>query len=261
MRRPILALLVVLAAAGCATRAKVAPEAPPRTLPSAAELLDTLSARRAAVRAVRALARTSYASPEESRRVKQVLVAARPDRLRLDILSPFGVALVLAAGRGRMVVYEPGERTVYRGAASSANLQSFVPVDLPVGDAVDVLLVSPPMLVGAPATVSRDEVGLKLWQGDASAVRVLWFDDVLKPIRYERCDSQGNILARVGYGQYADFAGHSMPARIHIELPSEERSVTIELRDLEVNPELGDAVFSIETPPGSREISLDPEPR
>lgn len=262
MRRPILALLVALSVTGCATRARVPPAPlPPRALPSAGELLDSLSARRASLSAVRALARTSYASPEESRRVKQLLVAARPDRLRLEVLSPFGVALVLAAGRGRMTVYDPGERTVYRGAASTANLQSFVPVDLPVADAVDVLLVSPPMLAGVPGSVSRDEIGVKLWQSDANAVRVLWFDDFLKPIRYERCDRDGNILARVAYGRYADVAGLSMPARIDIELPSEERSVTLDLRDLEVNPELGAAVFAIETPPGSREISLDQEPR
>jgi hypothetical protein len=52
-----------------------------------------------------------------------------------------------------------------------------------------------------------------------------------------------------------------VPSRIRIELPASRRSVTIELRDLEVNPALVDTVFAIETPMGSREISLDQEPR
>jgi hypothetical protein len=261
MGRSAVALLAALTVAGCAARPRIPLGAPTGDLPKAIDLLDLLATRRSTLRGLRALARTSYVSPEESRRVRQLLVAARPDRLRLDFLSPFGVALVLAAGDGELAVYEPGERTFYRGAASAENLRDFVQVDLPVDSAVDVLLVSPPMLDGEPGIVARDGYGVSLWQGYGNDVRVLWVDEALNPSRYEQRDGDGNVLMRVVYGEFARRNGVSVPSRIRIELPRDKRSVTIELRDIEVNPVLADGDFVLEVPGGSREIPIGQVPQ
>ena len=78
------------------------------------------------------MARVSYSSPEESRKAKQLLIAARPDRLRFEILSPFGTVFVLTAADGALAAWAREESTVYRGSASAANLQRYAQVDLPV---------------------------------------------------------------------------------------------------------------------------------
>ena len=51
------------------------------------------------------MARMRYTSPNESRRAKQIIIAERPDRLRLEVLSPFGAVFVLAANDGTLAAY------------------------------------------------------------------------------------------------------------------------------------------------------------
>ena len=89
-RRALTVLAAVALLAGCTTRPAARPgTAPVGALPSAEDIVAALEQRRGAVRSLRAMARLSYASPEETRKAKQLVIAERPDRLRFEIFSPF----------------------------------------------------------------------------------------------------------------------------------------------------------------------------
>jgi outer membrane lipoprotein-sorting protein len=259
MRRWATAALLGAALAGCATL-KVAPPSPEASvaLPERADLFRALAARREAIHAVRALARMSYTSGTESRRTRQVVLAERPDRLRLEVLSPFGTVFLLTADRGRLGAYVPDEHAVYRGAASADNLARYTQVDVPVSTAVDLILGTPPMDEGRDGVVSRDEGLVQLWQDAGnSVVRVAWFTSRLEPVRWEQRDADGLVLVRARFDAIAEIGGVRLPTQVQVELPSSAQRIDIALGEPEVNPVLADALFDLETPSGAREISLD----
>jgi outer membrane biogenesis lipoprotein LolB len=257
--RPALALFAAaLLLGGCATRAAPRPgSAAIGALPAAQRIFDALAQRRAAVRSVRAMARLSYTSPDESRKAKQLLIAERPDRLRLEILSPFGTMFVLTTADGTLAAWTRDESTVYRGAASAENLQRYTQVDLPIATAVDLLLGTPPLRTDPDSVVSADDSAIELWQQTGSVVRVGWFSAALQPLRYEQRDPGGRVLLRATFDQFADLDGGQVPTALGIELPLEQRHIDIALSEPEVNPVLPATVFALETPAGSKEVDLD----
>ncbi len=261
MHRQVIAALAVVMLASCVPRQ---PSPAPTLqvfdqLPEPDVLLESLEARRAAVRGVSTIARLAYTAPGESQRAKHVIIAERPDRLRLEVLSPFGVVLVLTSSDGTLSAYARDEATVYRGTASAENLKRYVQVELPISTAVDLILGTPPLRAHYYSVVSRDDGLVKLWQGEGRDVRVAWFGAGLDPTRYEQRDEEGHVILRATFDDYADFDGERMPTRLGLELPSAEQRIDITLSDPEVNPALADALFALETPEGSREINLDRE--
>jgi outer membrane biogenesis lipoprotein LolB len=259
MRPPGIAVLAtVVLLAGCASRSAPRPiPAPAGTLPAADAIFAALAQRREAVRGLRALARLSYSSPDESRKAKQLLVAERPDRLRLEILSPFGAVFVLTTADGALAAWARDESTVYRGVASRQNLERYANVDLPVGTVVDLLLGTPPLQPDADTVVSNDAGLTEVWQDLSDTVQVGWFNDHLEPVRYEQREQSGEVRLRTAFDGYATIDGMSVPTQISIELPVEQRRVDLALSETEVNPALPDSVFALETPSGSRVVDLD----
>jgi outer membrane biogenesis lipoprotein LolB len=260
MRRATIAVLAtVVMLAGCTPRSP-APSAPAGAatgLPTAQQIFAALAHRREAIRSLRALARLSYASPEESRKAKQLVVAERPDRLRFEILSPFGTVFVLTAADGSLAAWVRSESTVYRGTASPENLQRYVQVDLPVTTAVDILLATPPLHSDVESVVSNDGAAIELWQDGGDTVQVAWLTPTLEPLRYEQRADDGQVLLRATFGEYATIDGQRVPTQLGIELPPSQRRIEIALSETEVNPPLADAVFALETPAGSKVVDMD----
>lgn len=259
MRRAAIAvLLTAVALAGCSVRPTPGPPSPVAAPVDAQAIVAADATRRAALRGLRAWARLAYQSPEESHRAKQLLVAERPDRLRMEIFSPFGAVFVLAAADGSLTAYDRGASTVYRGAASADNLRRYTQMDLPVAGAVDLLLGTPPIDAAEPGIVSVDGDAIELWRGTADGgARVVWYSPALLPVRYEEQDRDGRVRLRAAYEGYTPVDGVVVATQLHIELPPTQQRIDMTLSDVEVNPPLGDGVFALQTPSGSAVVDLD----
>ncbi len=256
-RTAVAALATVVLLAGCATRPAPGPVAGfAGPLPTAAQLAAALDARRAQVRALRAWARLRYTAPEESRSAKQLLIAERPDRLRLELFSPFGAVFVLSAADGALSAWDRGEKVVYRGVASAANLRRYTQMDVAVPTAVDLLLGTPPLPAGG-GQVSADGAAIRLWQDDDAGVTATWFNAAFEPLRYERHARDGRVLLRATFDGWAPSGDARLPMQLGIELPPTQRRIEITLSEPEVNPPLAAAAFALATPDGSRDIGLD----
>lgn len=259
MRRRALAVVATVAlVAGCTPRATPGPQAAALgSLPSAEQIHTSLEQRRSALRGVRAMARLSYTSPELSRKAKQLLIAERPDRLRMEIFSPFGAVFVLTTADGELAAWARDESTVYRGSASPQNLRRYAQVDLPVDAAVDVILATPPLEPDADDVVSADGDTVELWQESDDVVRVLWLTPALEPLRYEQRAADGRVLLRATFGEYATIDGQRVATQLSLEMPAEQRRLDITLSEPEVNPALADTLFALQTPAGSTDVDLD----
>jgi hypothetical protein len=261
MRRLAVGASLLITLAACAPRQASPPPPEPASgaLPRESVLVDSLAARREAIRGLRAWARTTYTSPSESRGARQLIIAERPDRLRLEVLTPFGVAFVLATADGALTAYARNEAAFYRGAATAANLSRYTQVDLPADVAVDILLSTPPFADSGSGFVSREDGRLKLWQEVGRRVHVTWFTDMLEPARYEQRDEQGNVLIRADFDDFAEVERVRLPTHLGLDLPASQQRIDIALREPEVNPTLPDSIFALAIPAGSTVVDLDRE--
>ena len=243
---------------GCAGVRPAAVTAPD-TLPSAAELDAQLAARHAALQSLRALARLRYEAPEESGTLREALIVARPDRLRVEVLSMLGSLFLVTASRGTLAAYAPREATVYRGAASPDNLERYARVALPVHQLIDLVLATP-----APHPATRSEVSFDTVRGAVRLARMLadrqesvWFSSTGLPVAAEERGRDGYVNWEATFGGYQDHAGLAVATEITLAFPRWSRLLALALEGVEINPTLDNAVFTLQTPPGSTEIHLE----
>jgi hypothetical protein len=208
---------------------------------------------------LRELARLRNRDPEDSNTSREDIAIARPDSLRVEVLSFLGAVFVLTTASGRFTAYALREGTVYRSEASPENMWSYARVGLPVVDLVDIMLGTPPQRSADWTQVSWDEerglVELTQEFADGSE-QVVWFLGSL-PTAAEFRDPFGEVE------WHATFSGHhqhdSVPIATHIrlEVPGRDRSVEIELDDVDVNPTLEASTFSMDIPEGVTVVDID----
>src|SRR4029077_16513344 len=88
-----------------------------------------------------------------------MLFAARPARLRMDVVSPFGVALATLTSDGaRFAMADLREKAFFEGPATACNIARLTTVPVPGHVLVDLLRGEAPVLKhdGAAATMIWD---------------------------------------------------------------------------------------------------------
>ena len=155
-------VLLVLALAGCAT---LRHHPPPLAAGVTAEhLLDGLAARRAATTTLRARARLKAGLA--GLWTRQAVLVQRPGEVRMDVMSPFGLALAVGTQHDMLWAYQPSQQVRYEGEASPLNLARFLGAPVSVGDLVDILLGVPPVRVATgPPVLSRGAEGVLAGDG------------------------------------------------------------------------------------------------
>ena len=86
-----------------------------------------------------------YTAGDQHVKAKEEIVAKRPDNLRVEAMSPFGVALLLAAQGSDLAIFEPGKNRFMRGQATADTLYRYVRIPMAPTDAVGLLMgLAPP---------------------------------------------------------------------------------------------------------------------
>src|SRR5260370_40886486 len=81
-----------------------------------------------------------YTAGDQHVQAKENIVAKRPGNLRVEAMSPFGVALLLAAQGPDLAIFEPGQNRFMRGQANADTLYKYVRIPMAPTDAVGLLL-------------------------------------------------------------------------------------------------------------------------
>jgi hypothetical protein len=129
------AAVFALTGAACAARA---PLPPPDVVQRAGETA-----------AYSAELRVRLKGPELRARTRALVAFRRPDALRVEIPGPTGARLVAVARAGRLWAVFPGERAVFSGPATAADLENLLGVALAPGEVMDVLVGRRPAAVRA----------------------------------------------------------------------------------------------------------------
>jgi hypothetical protein len=246
MRGGAAASLVAVLLTGCALRA-------PRPLQptSPAALLESLAARRAAVTSLRARARLRAGL--EGVWTREAVLVRRPDAVRIDVLTPFGLALAIGARGEVLWAYPPSEGTRYEGPATPENLTRFLGAPIRVEDVVDVLLGMPPRRtpVGASVLAVTDGREYRLTVPIAEGIQTIWFaGDTLLVTRAEERRAGAAVL-QVGFGDYRD----GFPHLLDVSAPGRGTTVKVAYDVVEPNAPVEPALFA--PPPAPRTMPLD----
>lgn len=219
-------------------------------------LMQGWLANTAHVTSLQGLASFKVKAPLNSLNGSQVIVAAKPDRLRAETLSPFGAPLLLLAADGETLgVLLPAQNLYYTGAASPANLDLFVHIPLRLADLIDVLLYQPPLLEAwKEEAFTLQEGGWLLVRHATLRRQELRFNLHRQLVEVTFYDSN-DLVMRVSYGQFAELEGR-FPQRLEVEIANKKTTVSLEFSDLEINREPRPGIFSLTPPPGAKIVYL-----
>lgn len=285
--RGVLAVMVALAVplAGCV---HVAP--PASAPPTADAALSRMHATFTCGNAVQANAKIDHFGAQGRVRGDLMLFAARPDRIRMDVVSPFGVALATLTSDGRRFgLTDLRDKVFYEGPARACNIARLTTVPVPGHVLVDLLRGEAPVLRhdASAATIGWDSHGF--WVLTVPSTRGATEDidlaprpeDWTKPWEQQRMRVLDVRVSQQGYVLYhAELDDHAgaptagprvdpdnidppipasgpvcdaeVPRRIHVEVPYPEADVRFTTTQLTWNPPLPDGTFVQPEPPAMR---------
>ncbi|HVH46430.1 MAG TPA: hypothetical protein VM925_29010 [Labilithrix sp.] len=213
--------------------------------------------------------------------------AVWPDRLRMDVVSPFGVTLATLTSDGnKFSLYDLREKRFFYGPASACNIARLTTVPMPGHVLVSLLRGAAPVLKHAPgdATIAWDSGGyyivtIKGTNGGEERIKVAphpadfalpWEKQRLRVLDVE-VKQQGIVIF------HAELEGHQpapmsspivdpdgidppiptsgpictaeLPRRIHVEVPGKDEDVLFRYDNVTWNPPLPEGTFTQPVPP------------
>lgn len=278
--------LVALASTGLLSCGRPPPAS---RFPTGDAALGRMHDSQACSRGVSAEAKLDYIGPRGRLRGNVLYLMSVPDRVRLDLFSPFGATLSTLTSDGeRFSLLDPRQKRFFYGPANACNLARFTQVSLPPAVLVDLLRGEAPVLVHpqGSATVT--------WDGDRYVVRIASTrgaserveleplpEDVARPWSEQRVRVLKVHVEQYGVPLYSvELLDHApaktaaprvdpdgleppvppsgpscdaeLPRRVHIEVPAEGHDLVLAVSDVSHNPPLPNGSFSQERPPGVR---------
>jgi outer membrane lipoprotein-sorting protein len=237
-------ILVVVAACGMGPRA-----VRPLRETTSEELLASLAARRAAVTSLRARVRLRTGVARIWTR--QAVLVQRPSAIRVDVLSPFGLALAMGTEGHTLWAFPPQQGVRYEGPASPANLARILGTPLAVEDLVDVFLgAAPSRTPAAPPLLDHDRDGWVLTIAYRGGTQTLRFTPDTHELASVEERGDGGAPVRVVFADYEDGFARALDL-----VAADGRTASIAYDQVERNAPIDPAAFA--PPPAPRVLPLE----
>lgn len=225
---------------------------PDRPTPEASALWDRLARTSSTTHTLQAESRVSYFGPEGRVRLRAVLVAQRPDRFRIETLSPFEEPIDVMVCDGERLSWL-SQGILREGRATAERIGRLLPLPLSPEELVDVLLGGLPSDAQPVAvTPVNDPTAFRLdLRRDARWLR-LWVDpDADRVLRLEVASERGAAaIVRADFSEW-DVQGSGLPRRIHgvARDAGEKTDLRIRLVSAVLNGEVPEQVFRLDLGP------------
>lgn len=282
--RTVACLIVLAAASGCGR------PPPPSKLPTARAAVDRVHASQDCGLGVHTSAKIDYFGKEGRVRADLLAFAIWPDRLRMDIVSPFGVALATLTSDGETFsLYDlrDRQRRFLHGPATTCNIARLTMVPIPPHVLVSLLRGAAPVLKhdAKDATIAWDSDGhyvvtIKGANDTEQRLKVAPHPaDLTLPWERQRLRVLDVLVKQQGIVLYhAELEGHEaapmakpivdpdgidpplppsgpactseLPRKIHVEVPGKDEDVLFRYETVTWNPPLPEGTFTQPIPPG-----------
>lgn len=131
-------------------------------------------------RGVQGESKVDYFGEQGRVRGSTLFAASRPDRVRFDVFSPFGVTLsTLTSDGSQFALLDLSGKTFWAGPASECNVARFLRVPVPPHALVTLLSGEAPVLVHEPAGATLD------WESGSYVLRIQGRHGASEVIRLE----------------------------------------------------------------------------
>ena len=197
-----------------------------------------------------------YSSGDQHVKAREQLIAERPASLRVDAMSPFGVALVVVAHDGSLQIFNPSKNQLIRDSASAETLNRYVRIPMAPEDAVRLLMGLAPAEAqldrAADSVTSADNMTVASWRGSDSATVQLGFDSgALAMVR--EFDASGAVGYDVRYSDYRDIGGIQFPYSVDAKFPSAGSHLSLRYDRPIINGAIPESAFIL-TPRNASEV-------
>jgi hypothetical protein len=265
---------------------------PRSQFPTADDALGRMKATYACVNGVQGDAKIDHFSPKGRIRGDLLLFAVNPDRVRFDVVSPFGATIYTLTSDGdRFEMLDLKEKQFLHGPASPCNLARLTQVPVPAHALVALLRGEAPVLVHQPgdASIAWDDHGFYriLIKSTREATQEIHLevrpDDVAKPWSEQRTRTVDVRVAQRGIDLYhADLhrfdatstadprvdpdgvddpippsgpaCDTELPRSIRMRVPNTEQDVEFQYKKARWNPPLVHDAFEQPLPGGVRKV-------
>ena len=246
MIRACILVFSLLLIAGCAGIGGPLP-----TAPAAAVLHEKLRDNGRRWQQLDTLAKVGLTREGKFYSTQQFILAEKPERLRVDVLSLFGqLALQLSVDQDRLQILDKTSLPprAYAGPLDDDLLSRITRLPLSVSQLVRLLLYDPPVFVTAAAGVEQtaDRYLLRLVQGQQQ--QIFSFDSQLNLRRSEYLHG-GQSLLQIDYDEINP--EDNFPRALRVQLPAEKIRLTLSLSDLRLNQPVPAKRFRLTLPEGA----------
>lgn len=228
-------------------------------------------------------------------RGKMMYIAMLPDRVRIDVYSPFGAIIsTLTSDGDTFQLYDAREGRFFYGPAEACNLARFTGVPLPPHALVELLDGRAPVLAHEPAAASI------VWEDGIYVIRITSKHEATEEIRLEPVDEDWDkpweeqrvhvrnvIVSQGGYALYeAELGGYEsvptakprvdpdgleaaiptsgppcdadVPTFLSLVVPDEGHDLELNVEEAEHNPPLLPGVFAQNLPANAEYVTCGP---
>jgi hypothetical protein len=253
-----LAVIMIAAVAfqlnACATQSAL--NAPPVRMDL---ILDEIVNRDRVLDSLQTPAVMEYSSPGGHIKAREQITLRRPASLRVEAMSPLGVALVVAADGGQIAVFDPSKNTLMRGPATAETLNRFARIPMPPQQATRLLLALPPdtVMLGFGPSETHDEGDMKVlsYTRPNGVVDDLGFAQGHLALVREKT-SAGQLSYEIHYSDYRDIGGMKFPFRIEANFPPTATAVKLTYESPVIDGTIDDSLFVLSPGAKTRQINL-----
>lgn len=226
--------------------------------PDPAPLFAAIQTRAEAVRTLSAELALEVWREDERVRLRQLVLVERPDKLRIDSLSPFDQPLSTLVSDGQtLAIYSMESQRFYRGRATPENLVRLVPIRLEPRELGALLRGEVPLIAHTSATVA--------WVGDSGRYRLdlsgegqrqrVEFEPEARRVTETRVWRGDRLTYVARLGDYSGTDAEAVPRRMRFEAPSEGLRIDVQVTAHRVNRTLPDGAFELIVPRG---VTVEP---
>jgi hypothetical protein len=221
-------------------------------------LITAMAQRDRALQSLQTGAVMEYASGTDHVKAREDIVVRRPASLRVEAMSPFGVALIVAAQDTRLQIFEPSKNTLMRGTADAATLARFARIPMAPRDAVGLLMgiVPEAQTTAPPDSVSAEGAMTVLAYTEADqSRRELGFQyGQLAMVR--KRSSAGAVNFEIRYRDYRDIGGVMFAYKVDADFPAAETRVSFSYQRPIVNGAVADSLFTLTPGPDAKLVDI-----
>jgi outer membrane lipoprotein-sorting protein len=257
------AFCVLLVIPGCALFAPApgpspAPQAVAPEIAQVQHWTDALIERSRRLDAMQADAVMDYSGGGQHVKVREEMAIKRPASLRVQAMTPFGVAAVVAANGTTVTIYQSSDNTFYRGAATADTLSRFAQIPLPPEQAVKLLMGLLPEnenYFAKPASVRTDgDLVVATYDLPGGETDELGFAN--GQLSLVRTRGPG-INYEVSYSDYHDIGGLEFAHRLEAKFLNTGTHLNVKYSNVIVNPTINNSEFLLVPQGSARVIDLD----